>query len=537
MPAAELTSQLFLLLPELALLSLTCVVLLADAFAVAVPAAFSSAFPVAWARRLPRALFRSQGNSPAPHGKTIAYSLTQATLALTAALIYLCRPPVATTAFSGHYIADPVAVLLKISICLIAMVALFYSRHYLYTYKPNEREPRQQEPHRHESPDGEYFVLALFATLGMLILVSANSMLTLYLGLELLSLSLYAMVAMRGDSPTAPEAAMKYFVLGALASGMLLYGISILYGVSGVLILPELAQTIAARPQPDLLLTFALVFVVVGVAFKLGAAPFHTWVPDVYEGAPTPVTLFIAAAPKIAAFALAARLLIFGLQPLHADWQGMLIVLSVLSMAAGNVIAIAQTNLKRMLAYSAIAHSGFLLLGILPGATLAVTEGGSHAYAGAMFYVLVYAVMSMGAFGMIILLGGETHEADKIDDFKGLAERSPWFAFIMLLLMFSLAGVPPFAGFWAKWFVLKEAVAIGHVWLAALAVFFSVIGAYYYLRVVKLMYFDPPERTAPIAAARPLRVMLSLNGLLLLVFGLLPDLLMRLCVRAVGVVG
>ena len=518
---AALLPQLFLLLPELALLLLACVVLLSDAFAAAFFSALA-ALQEGRGRGLPRWLADWRG-------RNLAYPLTQATLALTALLVYVCNPATATVAFSGNYIADPISALLKISICLIAMVALFYSRHYFY------RHQRVSDAHDGETPGGrdEYFVLGLFAVLGMLIMVSAHSMLTLYLGLELLSLSLYAMVAMHSRSPTAPEAAMKYFVLGALASGILLYGMSILYGVSGTLVLPELAQAIAARPQPDLLLTFALVFVVVGIAFKLGAAPFHAWVPDVYQGAVTPVTLFIAAAPKIAAFAMAARLLIFGLEPLHADWQGMLMILSVLSMAAGNLIAISQTNIKRMLAYSAIAHSGFLLLGLLPGASF----DADYAYAGAMFYVLVYAVMSMGAFGMIILLGRDDHEADRIDDFKGLAERSPWFAFVMLLLMFSMAGVPPFAGFWAKWFVLKEVVAIGHTWLAALAVFFSVIGAYYYLRIVKLMYFDQPQQTAPIEADRQIHVVLSVNGLLLLIFGLLPDWLMNLCAQALGVLG
>ena len=335
-----------------------------------------------------------------------------------------------------------------------------------------------------------------------------------------------AMVAMHRDSQTASEAAIKYFVLGALASGMLLYGISLLYGVSGTLELSTLANYIATQTQSEssLLLVFGLVFVVVGIAFKLGAVPFHMWVPDVYEGAPTPVTLFIASAPKIAAFAMAIRLLVDGMQPLVFDWQGMLIILAVLSMATGNIIAISQTNIKRMLAYSTIAHIGFLLLGIISG-----TISG---YAGSMFYVIVYALMSMGAFGMIILLGRKGYDADMIDDFKGLAERSPWFAFIMLILMFSMAGVPPFVGFWGKWFVIKEVIAAGYIWVAGLAVIFSVIGAYYYLRIVKLMYFDKPEHMTAIKASQQMRFVLSLNGLSLLVLGFIPGVLMMACLQA-----
>ncbi len=479
-----LNAQIALLLPELVLLCLACVILLVDAF------------------------------SKDPD-RSLTYWSVQATLIVIAVLVYYGSPETASLAFSQNFIADPLSTLLKISICLISVVVFFYSYDYF-------RE--------HGLLQGEYFILGLFAVLGMLIMVSAHTLLTIYLGLELLSLSLYAMVAMHRDSYTAPEAAMKYFVLGALASGMLLYGISILYGVSGTLVLPELASIISDQSEFNLLLTFGLVFVVVGIGFKLGAVPFHMWVPDVYEGAPTAVTLFIATAPKIAALAMAIRLLTVGMQPLHLDWQGMLIILSVLSMAAGNIIAISQTNIKRMLAYSAIAHIGFLILGLLPGMQTEVGYG----YAGAMFYVIVYAVMSMGAFGMVILLGRKDHEANNIDDFKGLAERSPWFAFIMLVLMFSMAGVPPLAGFWAKWFVIKEVIAIGHVWLAGLAVAFSVIGAYYYLRIIKLMYFDKPEHLTALKASRPVRIVMSVNGLLLVAFGLMPGWLMALCTRALG---
>jgi NADH-quinone oxidoreductase subunit N len=332
------------------------------------------------------------------------------------------------------------------------------------------------------------------------------------------------MVAMHKESQAASEAAMKYFVLGALASGMLLYGISILYGVTGTLDLARLTHMLIDQTEQNVLLVFGLVFVIVGIAFKLGAVPFHMWVPDVYQGAPTAVTLFISSAPKVAAFAMAIRLLVDGMQPLLIDWQQMLVILAILSMATGNIIAISQTNLKRMLAYSTIAHIGFLLLGILSG-----TEAG---YAAAMFYIITYVLMSAGAFGIIILLSRKGFESDNLNDIKGLSDKSPWFAFIMLILMFSMTGVPPFLGFWAKWFVLKELVDMGYVWLAALAVVFSIIGAYYYLRIVKLMYFDKAENMTAIKASRQMRLVLSINGLALLVIGLMPGLLMTLCLAA-----
>lgn len=320
---------------------------------------------------------------------------------------------------------------------------------------------------------------------------------------------------------------MKYFVLGALASGMLLYGISMIYGVTGVLDLQGIAQyTAQPGSQGNLLMVFGLVFIIVGIAFKLGAVPFHMWVPDIYEGAPTAVTLFISTAPKIAAFAMTFRLLTDGLQPLVADWQGMLMVLALLSMATGNVVAISQTNIKRMLAYSTIAHVGFFLLGMISG-----TPSG---YAGSMFYIIIYALMSMGSFGMIILLGRKGTEADRLEDFKGLARRSPWYAFIMMVLMFSMAGVPPLVGFWSKWFVIKEVIASGNVMLAAISVIFSVIGAFYYLRIVKLMYFDEPDNMIAFKASQQMRFVLSLNGLLVLVAGFVPGLLMGLCLQVIG---
>lgn len=444
-------------------------------------------------------------------GSALTYFLCQATLVLVMVLVIYHYPDHTTVAMSGTFVSDSLSATLKLAICLITLVVFFYSYDYLL---------------EHELVKGEYFILGLFAVLGMCIMASANSLLTVYLGLELLSLSLYSMVAMHRDSPTASEAAMKYFILGALASGMLLYGISILYGVSGTLELPALSAFISAREESNVFLVFGLAFVIIGIAFKLGAVPFHMWVPDVYEGSPTSVTLFISTAPKLAAFAMAIRLLADGMSPLHHDWQGMLILLSVLSMAAGNIIAIAQNNIKRMLAYSTISHIGFMLLGILSG-----TASG---YAGSMFYIIIYALMSMGAFGMVILMGRKGSEADLLEDYKGLSQRSPWFAFIMMILMFSLAGVPPFIGFWSKWYVIMEVIAMGNIWLASVAVVFSVVGAYYYLRIIKLMYFDKPEQMKAIKASQEMRMVLSLNGLSLLLLGLAPGLLMSVCIKAMG---
>ena len=377
----------------------------------------------------------------------------------------------------GTSSADMLSTVLKVFIFLISFIAFLYSRDYL----------RSRELFR-----GEYFVLGLFAVLGMMVMVSAHSFLTIYLGLELLSLSLYALVALQRDSNTAVEAAMKYFVLGALASGMLLYGMSMLYGATASLDIAKVSAAIAQASSHDIVLVLGLVFVIVGLAFKLGAVPFHMWIPDVYHGAPTSVTLFIGTVPKIAAFALLIRLLAEGLGGLHGDWQGMLIILAVLSMAIGNVLAIAQANLKRMLAYSTISHVGFLLLGVLAG-----TPSG---YAASMFYVLVYALMALGGFGMILLLSRAGFEADRLEDFRGLNERSPWLAFMMLILMFSMAGVPPTLGFFAKFYVLQEIVNVGLVWLAVVGVAFSIIGAFYYIRIVKLMYFDRPLDVTPAAA-------------------------------------
>jgi NADH-quinone oxidoreductase subunit N len=372
---------------------------------------------------------------------------------------------------------------------------------------------------------GEFLALTLFATLGMMVMISANHFLTLYLGLELLSLSLYAMVALQRDSAIATEAAMKYFILGALASGLLLYGMSMLYGATGSLELGVVSNAIQSGGTNKTLLVFGLVFVVSGLAFKLGAVPFHMWVPDVYQGAPTAMTMFIGTAPKLAAFAFVARILIEGLQPLVQHWSGMLIILAIASMALGNLTAIAQTNLKRMFAYSTIAHMGFLLLGLL--------SGGIEGYGASMFYAIVYVLMSLGSFGMIMLLSRLGFEADTLNDFKGLNQRSPWLAFMMLLLMFSMAGVPPTVGFYAKFSVLNAVVQSGHIWLAVVAVLFSLIGAFYYLRIVKLMYFDAPESNSPISLGQDTALLISMNGLGVLLLGLLPGALMSVCAVAV----
>lgn len=437
--------------------------------------------------------------------KVITYLLSIATLAGAAILTISLAGDSAELTFNGTFVSDPMGDVLKVFIYLVTAVVFLYSRQYLQ---------------KRDLFKGEYFVLGLFGVLGMMVMVSAHSMLTLYLGLELLSLSLYAMVAFQRDSLNATEAAMKYFILGALASGMLLYGMSMLYGASGSLDIAEIGAY-AALNSDNIVMIFGMTFVIVGLAFKLGAVPFHMWVPDVYHGAPTSVTLYIGTAPKIAAFAMVMRILVEGMGGLHGEWQTLLIVLAVLSIAIGNVVAIAQTNIKRMLAYSTISHVGFILLGILAG-----SENG---YSSSMFYVVVYALMGLGGFGMVILLSRTGFEADKLEDFKGLNERSPWMAAMMMILMFSMAGVPPTVGFYAKLSVLQAAVDVELVWLAVYAVVFSVIGAFYYLRIVKLMYFDKPEDTAKIEAGMDMRIVLSANSLGMLILGIYPAALMQWC--------
>jgi NADH-quinone oxidoreductase subunit N len=445
-----------------------------------------------------------------------SYWLTQLTLLAAALLTWLSPDETPLHVLSGMYVADKLADVLKIFAYLSAALTLFYSRAYL--------EVRSLFR-------GETFVLTLTSVLGMMVMISANSFVSLFLGLELMSLSLYAMIALQRDSGRAVEAAMKYFVLGAIASGLLLYGMSMLYGATGTLEISGVADAIVSGKGSGVILVFGLVFVVSSIAFKIGAVPYHMWIPDVYDGAPTAVTLFVGSAPKLAAFAFAIRLLVGSLSALAVDWQGMLIVLCVLSMVLGNVVAIAQTSIKRMLAYSTIANMGFMLLGFL-----SVTGDGSRTtldgYSAAMFYTVTYVLTTLVSFGIVMLLSREGFEADQLDDFKGLNQRSPWYAFMMLLAMFSLAGVPPTVGFYAKFSVIAAAVDVGLVWLAILAVLASIVGAFYYLRIVKLMYFDDPVDAAPIDPRADTGVLLSLNGIALLLLGVFPQSLMGWCVLA-----
>jgi len=462
-------------LPEIFILAMTCIILVID-------------------------LFLTESN------RIITYLLSQVTLLGAAILTVSLISAHPELTFSDMFINDSLGNILKMFVYLITASVFVYSREFLMVRQLFK---------------GEFFALSLFAVLGMMVMISAHSLLTIYLGLELLSLSLYALVALNRDSVESSEAAMKYFILGAIASGILLYGMSMLYGATGSLDIGEVGAYIRSSSSDDIVLLFGLSFIIVGLVFKLGGVPFHMWVPDVYHGAPTAVTLFIGTAPKIAAFAMIIRLLVDGLEGLHVQWIDMLVIIAALSMGIGNVIAIAQHNIKRMLAYSTISHVGFLLLGILAG-----TPDG---YAAAMFYTLVYALMSLGAFGMVILLSRKGFEADNIDDFKGLNEKSPWFALMMLIIMFSMAGVPPTAGFYAKLSVLKAVIDIGLVWLAVLAVVFSVIGAFYYLRIIKFMYFDKAEDTVPLQTNFDMRVVMSANGLAILAMGIYPTSLMTLC--------
>lgn len=411
--------------------------------------------------------------------------------------------------FYNSYVLDPLSINLKAWIIGIVMAIFLYSREYL-KHRNMER--------------GEYYVLGMSGTLGMLIMVSANSLLSVYLGLELLSLSLYAMVAFNRDNAKASEAAMKYFVLGALASGMLLYGMSMLYGATGGLGLDTINAAVGADTDGNLAARFGLVFIIVGIAFKLGAVPFHMWVPDIYDGAPTSVTLYISSAPKIAAFAMTIRLLSDALQSLHEDWYLMLIILAVLSIILGNLIAIAQTNIKRLLAYSTISHVGFLLLGIISG-----TDQG---YASAMFYTITYAFTSLAAFGVLLVMNDVGVEVQNISDFKGLFRRNPGLALVMMVVMLSMAGVPPTVGFYAKLIVLKEIISVGYLWIALVAVFMSVLGAFYYLRVIKFMFFDEPGDETELTPAIDTQLVLGMNGVIILAFGLFPGIIMAACTAA-----
>ncbi|MFU8877872.1 MAG: NADH-quinone oxidoreductase subunit NuoN, partial [Wenzhouxiangellaceae bacterium] len=415
------------------------------------------------------------------------------------------------TAFSETFIRDRFGDVMKLFAYLVTFVVFIYAKHFL----------RMAGLFK-----GEFYALGMFALLGVMIMVSAASMLTVYLGLELLALSSYALVAMNRDSTASSEAGMKYFILGSLASGILLYGMSLIYGATGTLELAAISSELSVGVGDSLMLAFGLAFIVVGIAFKLGAVPFHMWLPDVYQGAPAAVTALISSLPKIGYLALAIRLLHDGMAGLHDDWQAMLVVLAALSLVLGNIVAIAQTNIKRMLAYSTISHVGFILLGVLAG-----TAAG---FAAAMFYTIVYAMMSAGAFAVMILLSRDGIEAENLDDFKGLSRRSPWYALMMLMILFSLAGVPVFVGFFAKWQVIAAVIDAGFMWLAVLAVITAVIGAFYYLRVVKLMYFDEPERDEPVTAPTDFRAMLTVNGLAMLGLGIFSGGLIGVCVRAFG---
>jgi NADH-quinone oxidoreductase subunit N len=475
-------------LPEIVLLLATCVVLLAD-------------------------VIRGRG-APVEGVDRLAY------LALLAALLACVSQLGAPVdyAFGGMYVGDDLARLLKLCACVATAVTFVYARAYI----------RERQMYR-----GEFYTLALFSLLGQMVMISANNLLVVYMGLELMSLSLYALAALRRDTGRATEAAIKYFVLGALASGFLLYGMSMLYGGTGSLDLPDIAKAIATGQANRTVMVFGVVFLVAGLAFKFGAVPFHMWVPDVYQGTPTAVTLLIAGAPKLAAFAIAFRLLAEALIGVAADWQQMLTVLAVASLVVGNLVAIAQTNLKRMLAYSTIAQVGFVMLGMLSGVVGGDARYAPEAYGGALFYIITYVLTTLGTFGLIQLMARAGFEAEEIADLRGLNRRSPWMALVALLLMFSLAGIPPTVGFYAKLAVLQSVVAAGMIWLAVLAVLASLVGAFYYLRVVKTIYFDEPTDTAALVPGTAARAAMGINGALVIALGLLPSPLMTACLDAV----
>jgi NADH-quinone oxidoreductase subunit N len=472
--------DLTLVLPEIVLLSLACIILISDLF-----------------------VRRDQ--------KWFTFACGIAALLWAAAFVYQLGMPLGTspvTAFAGLIVVDGVGTVLKLTILFSAAIALCYSWNYLK---------------KHGLDNGEFIALTLLGTLGMLVMASSASMLTSYLGLELLSLSMYALVALKREDRIATEAAMKYFVLGALASGLLLFGMSIVYGATGSLDLDTISAALGKANRTAVAL--GLIFIAAGVAFKLGVVPFHMWVPDVYNGAPTAVTLFLGTAPKVAAFALAYRLFSDGLSPNIADWSIILAVIAVLSVVVGNIVAISQTNIKRMLAYSAIANMGFLLLGVI--------AGGKDGFAAALFYSVAYAITGLVSIGILVLLSARGIEFDNIDNLKGLNARSPWLAFLMLLAMFSLAGIPPTLGFWAKLAVIEAVVNTGHVWIAVVAVFASLVGAYYYLRVVRVMYFGDPDSSPFALPSRGETVLLSINALAILILGMLPSALLSLCVKAI----
>ncbi len=460
------TPQFSAALPEIFLLGLTCTVLFVDIFMTA-------------------------------RTRIITYSLTQLSLIVlfVITLMTFAWDPILT--FSGNYIADSFSSLTKLVMIMLTFFVFVYSRSYIKC---------------RNITGGEYYILGLFSLLGMMVMVSSHSFISLYLGTELLSLPLYAMVALRRESALSSEASLKYFVTGAIASGMLLYGLSLLYGATGSLELTAVSEHLVAT---DKVAIFGMVFVVTGLLFKLGAVPFHMWVPDVYHGAPSTVTAFITGAPKIAALAIMYRLLVQGMPSLMDSWQQLLIVVAILSMFFGNLLAIAQANVKRMFAYSSIAHMGYMLLGVIA----ATPEG----YAAALLYGIVYAVMAVGGFAVISMLSKVGFEAEYLDDFRGLNARHPWLAFILLLCLFSMAGVPPVFGFFAKLGVIEALISVHYVWLAAVALIFAIIGAYYYLRLVKIMYFEEPSKMSKIRPAKDALIAVSINGLALLVFGIFPS--------------
>ena len=465
--------------PEIFLLAMVCVVMLADL--------------VAGEKR-----------------RYVAYILAQIALIGCALLTFVSFSSEPSYTFSGMFVDDAMADILKLMVYATVAAVLIYSRAYIST---------------RGMYTGEFFSLVLFATLGMMVMISASHFLTLYLGLELLSLSLYALVALQRDNVSATEAAMKFFILGALASGFLLYGMSMVYGATGSLHVASVTEAIQTGALNHEVLVVGLVFIVAGISFKLSAAPFHMWAPDVYQGAPTAITLFIGSAPKLAAFGFVMRLLVEGMGEMVADWQGMLIILAVMSMAVGNIAAIAQTNIKRMLAYSTISHMGFLILGFISADT--------NGYSSALFYVIAYVLMTLGTFAIIMMLSREGFEAENIDDFKGLNKRNPWYAFVTMLLMLSMAGIPPMIGFYAKLSVLQAVLNAGFVWLTIVAVLLSVIGAFYYLRIVKLMYFDEPVSNEPILPQGDVKVLFSVNGLAVILLGIFPQMLMGLSLYAI----
>lgn len=440
-----------------------------------------------------------------PQNRFMIYGLSQFTLFAAAFFTFKTHTPAVGFAFSHMFIDDTLSDIIKLMMYLGTSLILVYTRKYL----------QDRNLYR-----GEFYAMVLFGLLGMMIMVSGHNLLTIYIGLELLSLCLYSLVAFDRDNPKASEAAMKYFVLGALASGMLLYGMSMLYGMTGSLDVSDIANSIAQQPKSPVLI-LGLVFLVAGLAFKFGAVPFQMWVPDVYQGSPTPMTLLIGSVPKLAAYAMTVRLLVQGLHPLAMDWQDMLMLMALLSIIIGNFSAIVQTNLKRMLAYSTISHVGFIMFGMM--------SANANGFASSFFYISTYVLMSIAGFGIILLLSRQGFEAEEINDLKGLNQRHPWFAFLMLIIMFSMAGIPPTVGFYAKFTVLQAAWQAGFTWQVVLAVLMATIGAFYYLNIVRKMYFDAPEDHTPLTAPVDMRFILSVHSLALLGLGLFPEVLLGVC--------